>query len=155
MKLAERAATTMSQQQREVRAGAGGDAVDRGDDRHRHRADAQRERLVVALDRRADVGGAARRLAVRRDRRIGEILAGAEAAAGAGDDDAAHAAVGGRGVERGAQLAVHRAGEAVERLRAVQRERADRCRNALTRTSGSSKGVSSPGLGDETSSTDR
>ena len=109
MKLAERAATTMSQQQREVRAGAGGDAVDRGDDRHRHRADAQRERLVEALDRRADVDGwrAAR---------------GCGATAGSARSWPAQkprpvpvtttqrtVAVGGGGVERRAQLAVHRA----------------------------------------------
>src|SRR5207342_2792515 len=54
-----------------------------------------------------------------------KILAGAKAPAGAGDDDAADAAVAGGGIERCAQLAVHRAGEAVERLRAVQGERAN------------------------------
>jgi hypothetical protein len=112
-------------EQREIRSCAGGDAVDRRHDRHRHRADAQRERLVEALDRRADIGGGGAGLAIRRDRRIGEILAGAETSAGAGDDDAADTAIACRCVERRAQFAVHSAGEAVERLRPVQSERAN------------------------------
>ena len=41
--------------ERDVGARAGGDAVDRADDRHRQRAQRQHQRLVVALDRRAEV----------------------------------------------------------------------------------------------------
>ena len=85
MKLAERAAIDHVAAEREVGAGAGGDAVDRGDHRHRHRAHPQRQRLVEALDRGADVGRLAAGLEVGRDRRIGEVLAGAEAAAAAGE----------------------------------------------------------------------
>jgi hypothetical protein len=48
-----------------------------------------------------------------------------KAAAAAGQDDAAHRGVGRGGGERGGELAVHRPGEAVERLRAVQRQRPD------------------------------
>ena len=56
---------------------------------------------------------------------IGEILASAKAAARAGHDDAADGAVLGSGVEGRPQLGVHRGREAVERLRSVERQRAD------------------------------
>src|SRR4029077_19899656 len=101
-----------------------------------------------------DIGGRAAGLAVRRDRRIGEILAGAEASAGAGDDDAADAATASRRVERRAQLAVHRAGEAVERLRPVQGQRANAAGIADANERFFQGGLLS-GPGRETSSTDR
>ncbi len=125
MKLAERRGDHQVAAEGEVGAGAGGDAVDRGDHRHRHRAHAQRQRLVEALDRGADVGRLAARLEVRRDRRIGQVLAGAEAPAAAGEDDAAHGRIGGGRFERGGELGMHRRGEAVERFRAIEGQRPD------------------------------
>src|ERR1019366_4789600 len=79
--------------EREVRAGPRGDAVDRRDDRYRHRSDTQGQRLVVALDGGADVGRRATGFEVRRDDRVGEILPGAKAAAATGENEAAHVAV--------------------------------------------------------------
>ncbi len=80
MKLADFAAMHEIAGEREIGAGARGDAVDRADDRQRQRAQPEHERLVVALDRRAEV----HRLAAGRDGAIAEILPGAEAAARAG-----------------------------------------------------------------------
>jgi len=70
-------------------------------------------------------GGGAALIAVRCDRGVGEILAGAKAPARPGDDHAAHFAIDCGRVERGAQLAVHCRGEAVQGLRPVQRQRAN------------------------------
>ena len=112
-------------QKREIGSRACCDAVDRRDHRHRHRADAQRERLVEALDRVPDVDLRRAASACRRDRRVGEVLAGTKAPTGSGDDDTAHGAVVGGGIERDAQLAVHRRSEAVQGLRPVQRQSDD------------------------------
>ena len=76
--------------EREVGARAGRDAVDRADDRQRQRAQREHQRLVVALDRRAEID---RRVAGRH-RAIGEILPRAEAAAGAGQQQHARRRVG-------------------------------------------------------------
>ena len=112
-------------EQREVRAGAGGDAVDRRDDRHRHRAACAAPAACSSARSPSRRRWRCRRLAVGRDGRIGQVLAGAKAAAGAGDDDAPDVAVAGGGVERRAQLGVHRPGEAVERLGAIEGQRPD------------------------------
>ncbi len=55
--------------------------------------------------------------------RLGEILAGAEAAAGAGEQDGANRVVRGDAVERVAKLARHRPREAVEDVGPIQRDR--------------------------------
>jgi hypothetical protein len=108
--------------QRHAGAGAGGDAVDGGDGRHAQVLQAQDQRLVVGFDHVADVRHlAAHGLHVG----VGQILAGAEGAAGAGEHQHADGLVGLDGVEGGAQLGVHLAGEAVELVRAVEREAGD------------------------------
>ena len=76
------------------------------------------------LDRLAEVD----RLA-RRDRAVVEVLAGAEAAAGAGEDDDARVA---EVRERVAQLLVHLRGEAVEPVGTVERDARD-CAAVRTR----------------------
>ena len=90
------------------------------------RADRADVRVVGPLERLADAAG-----------KLGEllqVLAGAEAATGAGDDDRAHLGVG-RLVERLAQSAVERAVEGVEDLGPVERDREHRRRRARSSTS--------------------
>ena len=112
--------------ERHVRAGTGGHAVDRSDHRHRHAAQAQRQRPVDSA-RSARRYRSAGRLASRVgcDAWIGEILAGAEprpapvsttqrtSGAAAAASSASHSSL------------VHGGREAVERLRPVQGQRAD------------------------------
>ena len=78
--------------ERDIGAGARGDAVDARDDRLRHGREAADERVPARLDRVAEVDRFAGR-----DGAVVEVLPGAEAAPGAGEDDDAR--VGG-GVER-------------------------------------------------------
>ena len=66
--------------QRDVRACAGGNAVDRAHHGHRQRPQRQHQRAIVGLDRRAQV----HRRGSRRDGAIGEVLSRAEAAPRAG-----------------------------------------------------------------------
>ena len=75
------------------------------------------ERVPARLDRLAEVDRFAGR-----DGAVVEVLPGAEAAPGAGEDDDAR--VGG-GVERLGELGVHRAGEAVEPVGAVEGDAGD------------------------------
>ncbi|MBE0547732.1 MAG: enoyl-CoA hydratase/isomerase family protein, partial [Rubrivivax sp.] len=60
----------------------GGDAVDRTDHRPGEVAQPEHQRIVVGLQRQAEVGAVAEQGRVA----VGEVLAGAEAAAGAGQD---------------------------------------------------------------------
>ena len=76
--------------ERDVGAGAGGDAVDRRDHRHRQAVQREHQRLVVLLDRLAEIDA----LRAGRDGPIAEILARAKAAAGAGEHQYPRAAVG-------------------------------------------------------------
>jgi hypothetical protein len=76
MKLADFAAIHDVARKREVRARAARNAVDRADHRHLERAQAEDQRLVIALDRRAEIDGRSRR-----DGAIAEVLSRAEAAA--------------------------------------------------------------------------
>ena len=69
----------------EVGAGAGGDAVHRADDRLLERANRADDRVVAVAHEVAEVG----HHAVLR-RRLGQVLAGAEAAAGAGQQHGAN-----------------------------------------------------------------
>ncbi len=76
--------------QREIGAGAGGDPVDRADDRHRQGAQLPDERVVM-VDQARDLGR-------RHPDDRGQILPGAKGAPGAGDEEGAAALVGlGRG----------------------------------------------------------
>ena len=112
--------------ERDVGAGARGDAVHPGDDRLRQARQRADQRVPALLDRLAEID----RLA-RRDRAVVEVLPGAEAAAGAGQHDHARIAEAG---ERVAQFLVHLRGEAVEPVRAVERDTGDRA-SALNRWS--------------------
>ena len=107
--------------QRDVRARAGGHAVDGGDDRHRQIAQREHQRLVVLLDRLAEIDA----LPARRDGAIAEILAGAEAAAGAGEHQHARSAIFRQATERIAHFAMHLDVEAVEPIGPVQRQPRD------------------------------
>jgi TolB-like protein len=98
--------------ERDVRAGARRDAVHTRNHRLRHGRKAADERVPARLDRGAKVD----RLA-RRDGAVVEVLPGAKAAPGAGQDDDPR---GGGGVERLRQFGMHRAGEAVEAVGAVE-----------------------------------
>ena len=101
MNLAELAGDDQVAGERDVGAGAGGDSVDAGDDRLGHGGEATDQRVPARLDRFAEVdrfvGG---------DHAVVEILPGAEAAPGAGEDDDASVA---GGIERVGQFGVHRA----------------------------------------------
>ena len=57
-----------------------------------------------------------------REIEVRQVGAGAETAAGAGDDQRAYRRIGFGPVERGPQVLVHLAVETVQRLRAVQRD---------------------------------
>ena len=117
MNLADLAAMTMSQASAMLAPAPAATPLTRaitGCGKRGERAD---QRVPVALDRLAEVD----RLA-RRDRAVVEVLPGAEAAAGAGQDDHARIAEVG---ERVAQLLVHRGGEAVEPVGAVERDPRD------------------------------
>ena len=108
--------------EREVGAGAGGDAVDRADDRHRQRAQRQHQRLVVALDRRAEVDGRA----AGRDR---AVAPGPARRRSRGRRRSAAARAPTRRpstrAERVAHLGVHRVVEAVEPVGPVERQPRD------------------------------
>ena len=87
--------------EREIGAGAGRDAVDRADHRALEAADPADQRIVQPLQGIAEIG---RRVAFA-DHPIAEVLAGAEAAAGAGQQDGADRRVGLDAIERARQLA--------------------------------------------------
>src|SRR6266705_2722377 len=105
----------------DVRAGTGGDAVHRADNRQRQMPQRQHERPVVALDRRAEID----RLRSGSHRAIAEILPGAEGAPGAGQQQYAKRSVRLDACERISHLGVHRVVEAVQALRTVERHTRD------------------------------
>ena len=107
--------------ERQIGARAGGHAVDRADHGKRQRPQRQQQRLVVAFDRCAEID----RLAAGRHGTIAEILAGAEAAARAGQQQHARGGVGLHLAECVTHFGVHRVGEAVEPVGAVQRQPRD------------------------------
>ena len=82
---------------------------------------AQHEGTIVLLDRRAEID---RRFA-RRDRAVGQILAGAEAAPCARQQQHAERRIGFDRLQGIADFRVHRGGEAVEPIRAVERDTRD------------------------------
>jgi hypothetical protein len=121
MKLADFAAMTISQAS-EIGAGARGDAIT-AQTTGSAAAQRQHQRLVVALDRGTQI----HRLAAGRHGTIGQVLARAEAAPRAGEQQ--HA--GGRRcfrlhpAKRIANLRVHRVVEAVEAIGTVERQSRD------------------------------
>ena len=76
----------------QARAGARGDAVDRGDDRLGHRGERVHDRVVVLLDR---VGQRHVGVALQTGQVLLEVLAHAEGTPAAGEHDAPHRRVGG------------------------------------------------------------
>jgi hypothetical protein len=96
-------------------------AFDGAHDRQRQRLQCQHERLVVLLDRRAEIDG--RRAG--RDVAIGQVLSGTKAAAFAGQEQHARGRVLLHPRERIAQLAMHVAGEAVQPVGARERDARD------------------------------
>ena len=107
--------------ERDVRASAGGDAVDGTDDRERKCANAKNERLVVALDRRPEID---RRFA-RQHGAVGQVLARAKPPSGAGEQQHARRRVGFDPLERVANLRVHRVVEAVQPIGPIERKARD------------------------------
>ena len=105
--------------ERDVGACARRHAVDGADGRHPQPPQAQQHRLVVIVDRRAEV----ERVAAGCHGAVGEVLACAEAPARTGQHQAAHRRIRIGGIERSAHFAVHRHGEAVQPLRAVECQR--------------------------------
>ena len=103
--------------QRDIAAGARGNAVDGGDDRKGQRAQLAHQRIVIGLERAAQH----RRLASLGEPVI-EVLAGAETAAGAGKKERPAIAVALGGGERLVQRHVHGLSEGVEPGRPVQRD---------------------------------
>ena len=106
--------------QRQRAARAGGDAVDGRDHRLRQRADLPDHRIVMTLDHAADRARVVHRFMV------GQILSGAEAAAGSGEDDGPYRLVAVEIGQRRAQLAEHGEGEGVEPVRPVEGQARDR-----------------------------
>mmetsp|Transcript_69586 Transcript_69586/g.163549 ORF Transcript_69586/g.163549 Transcript_69586/m.163549 type:complete len:263 (+) Transcript_69586:2507-3295(+) len=102
--------------QRQIGTRAGGHTVDRRHHRHRHAAQTQRQRDVVVLQHQPDVLGRS----VWRDEWIGQVLAGAEGPARAGDQHRPDLLVCGGGFQRRAQLAEQVGRQRVQCLGAVQ-----------------------------------
>jgi hypothetical protein len=96
-------------------APAGGDAIDRGDDRERQRPQLADQRIVVGLQHAAELRD---RVGLRKP--IGEVLPGAEGAAGAGEEQRAASRIVLRVGERVAQRPKHGFVEGVEALRAIE-----------------------------------
>ena len=106
--------------QRQVRAGARRHAIDRRDHRQGKAAQRQNQRLVILVDRLAEIDG----LAAGCDGAIAEILPRAEASSGAGEHQHARAFRRERR-QRLADLFVHLHVEAVELVRAVEGQPCD------------------------------
>jgi hypothetical protein len=109
--------------ERQVGTRACGDAIDGGQHRDGHAADAQAQGAVELVDHAAQVLGCGAGREVGRHGRVGQVLAGAEGPARACEYHAAHVGVGGGGFERGQQLGMQLGREAVERCGPVERQR--------------------------------
>ena len=111
--------------ERDIRPRAGGNPVHRGYHRNRQIANREHDRPVAVLDHRAQVDRAQRRV----DRLVVQILTAAEGTAGAGQQQAAHRGVQPYHGQRVIQLGQHRACQAVQPVRAVQRQRGNALRD--------------------------
>src|SRR6185436_5075597 len=107
--------------QRDVCASAGGDAIDCSDDRHRQIAQREHERLVVLVDRLAEIDA----LPARRDGAVAEILAGAETTARAREHEYTCGAVCRQLAQCVAHFTVHLDVETVQAVRPIQRQTRD------------------------------
>ncbi len=108
--------------ERDVRAGAGGDAVDRA---HRRHAAARAAAAPAACSCVSIDAPRSTRRSPGRHRAVGEILSGAEAAARAGQQQHAHRSRRpARASSASRSFAVHRDREAVEPVGPVERQRA-------------------------------
>ena len=107
--------------ERDVRARAGSNAVDCGDHWHRQVTQREHQRLVVLVDRLAEIDA----LPARRDSAVAEILAGAKTAASASEHEHACRAVFRQAAQRIAHFAVHLDIETVQSIRPVQRQPRD------------------------------
>ena len=105
--------------ERDVAAGAGGNAVDRRDHREGQVRRLANERIVIRLQRAAEHGRF-----TRLGKPIAQILAVAEAAAGAGDHQRTAIFIGFRVFDRLAQSLMHRFVEGVELVRPVEGDHA-------------------------------
>ena len=121
MKLADFAAMTRSQASARLAPAPAATPLTAQTTGKRQRAQPEHQRLVVALDRRAEIHG---RVAGR-DGAIAEILPGAEPAAGAGQEQHAHRRVGLDARENVAHFGVHRIVEAVEPVGTIERQPRD------------------------------
>ena len=102
----------------EIATGAGRDAVDGGDHNRFHLAELANHRVVFLAQRRAQRAFLFRRAAF-------QILAGAKGPARAGDHHAAHFLVALAVFQRFENFLVHLRHEGIQRLRPIERDRAD------------------------------
>ena len=107
--------------QRDVRTCACSDAVDCSNHRHRQIAEREHQRLVVLVDRLAEVDA----LSARRDCTIAEILAGTESTTGPSEHEHSRGAVLRQLAQRIAHFAVHLDVETVQSIRPIQRQARD------------------------------
>ena len=117
MKLAERAARHDIAGECDIAAGAGGDAVHRGNNRKGQGAQFADQRIVVRLQRAAEHDRFARF-----GEPVAEILTRAEAASCAGDQQCAAGFVGLGLIDGLAQCLMHRFVERIELIRPVERD---------------------------------
>ena len=103
---------------RDIGPGAGGHAVDRADDWLRQTAQRSDERIVAFVESLAEVGADA----VRRDRAVGQVLAGAESLASAAEQHDSAVVTGGGPFQRFGKAFMQGDGEGVEPVGPVQRQ---------------------------------
>src|SRR5205085_2186426 len=101
---------------REREAGSGADTVDGGEDRLLQLPDRGNVRVIRGTQRRTEIAGRTE---------LVQVLSGAEAAPGAGQDDRTHLRVA-RLLQRLTQPVVHGAVESVQDIGPVQRDRLNR-----------------------------
>eukprot|EP01022_Parablepharisma_sp_SALTPOND_P021539 TRINITY_DN427_c0_g2_i1.p1 TRINITY_DN427_c0_g2~~TRINITY_DN427_c0_g2_i1.p1 ORF type:complete len:1279 (+),score=502.02 TRINITY_DN427_c0_g2_i1:12957-16793(+) len=135
--------------QRDIGAGTGSHAIDGADHREGQGAQRFHQWAIVFLDGFAQVDGGVARL----DGAVAQVLAGAEAAAGTGQQQHAHRGIGLQAGDGVAQLQVHGDREAVELVRAIEGDDGDAVAvldedGCVVHGSGGSHGVSLGGVGD-------
>ena len=134
MKLADRAAMTMSQASAMFAPAPAATPLTAHTTGNGSARSAEHQRPIVALDRCAEVDGRG----ARRHGAIGQVLPGAKAASCAGQQQHARVAVGRDARQRIAQLGVHLRREAVQPVRTIERDARDavaHCRSGSARSS--------------------